>query len=68
MVYFADVTPKYDRERIFRSLHIEPGTNAYRYAHSVFPSLEEIAQQLCMTHCYSVEEDAPPMGDRKSVV
>ena len=63
MVYFADVTPKYDRERIFRRLHIEPGTNAYRYAHSVFPSLEEIAQQqLCMTHCYSVEEDAPPMG------
>ena len=63
MVYFADITPKYDRERIFRRLHVEPDTNAYRYAQSVFPYLEEIAQQqLCMTHCYSVEEDAPPLG------
>ncbi|WP_294548959.1 hypothetical protein [uncultured Pseudoflavonifractor sp.] len=63
MVYFADVTPKYDRERIFRRLHIEPDTNAYQYAQSVFPSLAEIArQQLCMTHCYSVDENEPPVG------
>ena len=30
MVYFADITPKYDRNRIFRRLHIQPDTSAYR--------------------------------------
>ena len=63
MVYFADITPKYDRNRIFRRLHIQPDTSAYRYAEAVFPALERTArQQLRMTHCYAVEEGAPPMG------
>lgn len=63
MVYFADITPHYDRSRIFRRLHIQPDTTAYRYAGAAFPALERTArQQLCMTHCYAVEEGAPPMG------
>ena len=45
MVYFADITPHYDRSRIFRRLHIQPDTTAYRYAEAAFPALERTARQ-----------------------
>lgn len=63
MVEFANVTVEYDRSRIFRRLHIEPGTTVYDYCEGIFPSLEEIVRQkLSMYHCYQVSRGEIRVG------
>ena len=47
MIYHADVSIQYDRDRIFRRLRIEAGTNVHHYAAASFPALAEIAEPAC---------------------
>ena len=57
MIEFVETAVQYDRERVFRRLHIEPGTEVYAYSASVFPRLEELlAQKLHMYNCYQISQ------------
>lgn len=63
MIYFADISIQYDRDRIFRRLRIEPGTHVHDYAAASFPTLAEMAEtQLRMVHAYTVQKSFPPVG------
>ncbi len=63
MIYFADVTVQYHRDRIFRRLKIEPGSSVYNYAAAAFPALEQIvSDKLRMVHCYCIIDHTAPIG------
>ncbi|MCI9121123.1 MAG: hypothetical protein HFG00_06310 [Oscillibacter sp.] len=63
MIEFANVTTEYDRERIFRRLHIEPGTHVYDYCVDAFPTLEEtVRRDLRMYHCYAISQGEFQVG------
>lgn len=63
MIYHADVSIQYDRDRIFRRLRIEAGTNVHHYAAASFPALAEIAEtRLQMVHAYTVQKNFQPVG------
>lgn len=63
MIKYVQTAVQYDRERVFRRLNIEPGTNVYDYALSAFPALETIVREkLRMVHGYTVLSHPAPVG------
>ncbi len=63
MIHYVDVAVQYDRERIFRRLHIAPGTSVCEYAAEAFPALEDLVRRhLEMVHCYTVLEHRDRTG------
>ncbi len=55
MIEFANVTVQYSRRRIYKRLHIEPGTPVFDYAENAFPGIvKAMEENLRMENCYSV--------------
>lgn len=63
MIYHAEIRLSYDRERIFRRLHIQPDTPVYEYSLSVFPDLVTLVHQnLHMINCFTLQENTLVLG------
>lgn len=58
MVEYIKTKFIYDKEKIFRQLHLKESENVTNYTHQVFPSLIQLAMHhLEITTCYSVQHN-----------
>ncbi|KNZ43609.1 hypothetical protein [Acetobacterium bakii] len=58
MVVFTQTEFIYDKDRIFRQLHLKENENATKYTHQVFPKLIKLAKEnLKITTCYSIRKN-----------
>lgn len=63
MIVFTHTNFIYDKDRIFRQLHLKEGENVTKYTHQIFPKLIQLAQEnLEITTCYSLQENSPHLG------
>ena len=63
MIVFTHTNFIYDKDRIFRQLHLKESENVTKYTHQVFPKLIQLAQEnLEITTCYSHQENSPHLG------
>lgn len=59
MVVFTQTEFVYDKDRIFRQLHLKENENATKYTHQVFPKLIQFAkEQLEITTCYCLLQNS----------
>lgn len=57
MVIIPPLTPRYDKERVYERLHVEPGSAAWEYNEEIFPDvMKEIMDRLCIHGCFLVPE------------
>ena len=62
-IEYVNAEIQYDQARIFRRLHIEPGTYVYEYCTENFPRLaEELQRRLRMTNCFCILNKPIPLG------
>ena len=58
MLFVPPVQPRYDKERIFERLHVEPGSAAWEYNDEIFPEIvAEVTGRLKMHGCFLLGED-----------
>jgi len=63
MVVFTHTEFIYDKDRIFRQLHLNENENVTKYTHQVFPKLIQFAQEnLEITTCYNIQENNAHFG------
>ncbi len=57
MVIIPPLTPRYDKERVYERLHVEPGSAAWEYNEEIFPDvMKEILDRLRIHDCFLVPE------------
>lgn len=63
MIIFTKTDFIYDKDRIFRQLHLTENENVTKYTHQIFPKLIQLTQEnLEITTCYSIQENNKHLG------
>ena len=56
MIHTEAIAPRWDENKIYQRIHVEPGTSVYEYNADIFPDiLEEVLERLHMHCCWTAD-------------